>query len=65
MKTKKLLQILLNSGTPAQHRINLSEMQIAYLQQNPDATEKEKDKVYTTFRIFTLILQIIDEQNIS
>lgn len=62
MKAKKLLQILLDSGTPAQHRINLSEMQISYLQQNFDATEREKDKIYTTFRVLTLILQIIDEQ---
>ena len=61
MKAKKLLQILLDSGTPAQHRINLSEMQISYLQQNFDATEREKDKIYTTFRVLTLILQKIDQ----
>ena len=56
-RPKEIVKTITENGSVASHRLNLSEMLIAWLMANEEATDEKKEDVYFTFFILNETLK--------
>ena len=56
-RPKEIVKTITENGSVASHRLNLSEMLIAWLRVNEEATDEKKEDVYFTFFILNETLK--------
>ncbi len=53
----EITRIITDANLPSNHRINLSEMLIAWLRANPDSTVEHEQDMYLTFSALNTALK--------